>query len=94
MTGKERSPLLVLSLLFVAGLSLPFFADKYLLGIAILALIYCLLGLGLNIVVGLAGLLDLGYVAFYAVGAYLLALGSQYLGIGFWGALVLAPFLA
>jgi len=94
MTGKERSPLLVLSLLFVAGLSLPLFADKYFLGIAILALIYCLLGLGLNIVVGLAGLLDLGYVAFYAVGAYLLALGSQYLGIGFWGALILAPFLA
>ena len=94
MNGQERSPMLVLALLFVAGLSLPFFADKYFLGIAILALIYCLLGLGLNIVVGLAGLLDLGYVAFYAVGAYLLALGSQYLGLGFWSALILAPFLA
>ncbi|MFK0333946.1 high-affinity branched-chain amino acid ABC transporter permease LivM [Rhizobium sp. NPDC090275] len=94
MTGKERSPAIILCLLFVAGLSVPFLADKYILGIAILALIYCLLGLGLNIVVGLAGLLDLGYVAFYAVGAYLLALGSQYLGIGFWGALIIAPFLA
>lgn len=93
-TGKERSPLPVLALIFAAGLCLPFFADKYFLGIAILALIYCLLGLGLNIVVGLAGLLDLGFVAFYAVGAYLLALGSQYLGLGFWGALVIAPFLA
>ena len=94
MTGTEKSPVLILALLFVAGLSLPFFADKYFLGIAILALIYCLLGLGLNIVVGLAGLLDLGFVAFYAVGAYLLALGSQYLGLGFWGALIIAPLLA
>jgi len=94
MTGQEKSPMLWLGVLFLAGLSLPFFADKYFLGIAILALIYCLLGLGLNIVVGLAGLLDLGFVAFYAVGAYLLALGSQYLGIGFWSALIIAPFLA
>ena len=94
MTGKEKPPVLILALLFAAGLALPFFADKYFLGIAILALIYCLLGLGLNIVVGLAGLLDLGFVAFYAVGAYLLALGAQYLGLGFWSALVIAPFLA
>ena len=94
MTGTEKSPAPILALLFLAGLALPFFADKYFLGIAILALIYCLLGLGLNIVVGLAGLLDLGFVAFYAVGAYLLALGSHYLGLGFWGALIVAPFLA
>ncbi|WP_313193358.1 high-affinity branched-chain amino acid ABC transporter permease LivM [Shinella zoogloeoides] len=94
MTGEEKSAAPVLALLFIAGLALPFFADKYFLGIAILALIYCLLGLGLNIVVGLAGLLDLGFVAFYAVGAYLLALGAQYLGLGFWSALVIAPFLA
>ncbi|MBB3612495.1 high-affinity branched-chain amino acid ABC transporter permease LivM [Rhizobium sp. BK602] len=94
MTGTEKSPALLLAVLFLAGLSLPFIADKYFLGVAILALIYCLLGLGLNIVVGLAGLLDLGFVAFYAVGAYLLALGSQYLGLGFWGALIIAPFLA
>jgi len=94
MTGSEKSPVLVLALLFVAGLALPLVADKYFLGIAILALIYCLLGLGLNIVVGLAGLLDLGFVAFYAVGAYLLALGAQYLGLGFWSALIIAPLLA
>ncbi|QEL22990.1 high-affinity branched-chain amino acid ABC transporter permease LivM [Bosea sp. F3-2] len=93
-SGREKSPLLALALVFAAGLAFPFFADKYWLGIAILALIYVLLGLGLNIVVGLAGLLDLGFVAFYAVGAYLLALGSQYLGLGFWGALALAPLLA
>lgn len=55
----------------------PFLATKYLLTVAILGLIYVLLGTGLNIVVGLAGLLDLGYVAFYAIGAGT-ALGYQY----------------
>lgn len=59
----------------------------------ILGLIYVLLGLGLNIVVGLAGLLDLGYVAF-AIGAYGLALGYQYLGLGFWTVLPLAALTA
>ena len=46
-----------------------------------------MLGLGLNIVVGLAGLLDLGYVAFYAVGAYSYALLNYHFGLGFWTAL-------
>ena len=49
-----------------------------------LAFIYILLGLGLNIVVGMAGMLDLGFVAFYAVGAYSLGLLHQYL---FWSIL-------
>jgi len=93
-SGQEKSARLPLVLLFVLGLSLPLWLDKYWLGVAMLALIYVLLGLGLNIVVGLAGLLDLGFVAFYAVGAYLLALGAQYWGLGFWSALALAPFLA
>ncbi|MCP5419318.1 MAG: high-affinity branched-chain amino acid ABC transporter permease LivM [Gammaproteobacteria bacterium] len=77
-----------------AALIAPFMLTKYWLTVLILALIYVLLGLGLNIVVGLAGLLDLGYVAFYAVGAYGLALGSQYLGLGFWTALPLAALTA
>jgi branched-chain amino acid transport system permease protein len=82
-------------LLFVAaGLAVPFVADKYWLSVATLALIYVLLGLGLNIVVGLAGLLDLGFVAFYAVGAYFLAIGAAHFEIGFWSALALAPLLA
>jgi branched-chain amino acid transport system permease protein len=51
------------------------------------ALIYVMLGLGLNIVVGLAGLLDLGYVAFYAVGAYAYALLNYHFGLTFWMAL-------
>ena len=53
-----------------------------------------MLGWGLNIVVGLAGLLDLGYVAFYAVGAYATALISQNFGLGFWSCLPLAGILA
>ncbi|WP_321338087.1 high-affinity branched-chain amino acid ABC transporter permease LivM [Breoghania sp.] len=64
------------------------------LDLAILVLTYIMLGWGLNIVVGLAGLLDLGYVAFYAVGAYSFALLSQYFGLGFWICLPLAGVLA
>jgi branched-chain amino acid transport system permease protein len=57
-------------------------------------LIYVMLGWGLNIVVGLAGLLDLGYVAFYAVGAYSYALLSTQLGLSFWICLPLAGLFA
>src|SRR5690349_15361942 len=49
--------------------------------------IYVLLALGLNIVVGYAGLLDLGYVAFFAIGAYTMAVGSTKFGWSFWEAL-------
>ncbi len=84
----------IIPLLLALALCFPFIATKYLLTVAILGLIYVLLGLGLNIVVGLAGLLDLGYVAFYAIGAYGLALGYQYLGLGFWTMLPLAALMA
>ncbi len=57
-------------------------------------LIYVMLAWGLNIVVGLAGLLDLGYVAFYAVGAYSYALLSTYFGLSFWMLLPIAGILA
>ena len=53
-----------------------------------------MLGWGLNIVVGLAGLLDLGYVAFYAVGAYSYALLAHHFGLSFWICLPLAGILA
>lgn len=84
----------IIPLLAVLAIAFPFLASKYLLTVAILGLIYVLLGLGLNIVVGLAGLLDLGYVAFYAIGAYGLALGYQYLGLGFWAMLPLGAVMA
>ncbi|WP_339469516.1 MULTISPECIES: high-affinity branched-chain amino acid ABC transporter permease LivM [unclassified Pseudomonas] len=80
--------------LIVAALIWPFFGSRGAVDIATLILIYVLLGLGLNIVVGLAGLLDLGYVGFYAVGAYTYALLSHYLGWGFWICLPLAGMAA
>ena len=67
---------------------------RYLLDLSILVLTYVMLGFGLNIVVGLAGLLDLGYVAFYAVGAYTLALLAVHFDLGFWICLPLAGLLA
>jgi branched-chain amino acid transport system permease protein len=75
---------------------LPFlpFANRYVVDVATTVLIYVMLGWGLNIVVGLAGLLDLGYVAFYAVGAYSYALFAQTFGLGFWTCLPLAGLLA
>ena len=62
----------------------PFVFSAYQTNIMITALMYVVLGLGLNIVVGLAGLLDLGYVAFYAVGAYTYGLLNHHFGWGFW----------
>ncbi len=67
----------------------PWFVDNYARDVAINVLIYISLGLGLNIVVGLAGLLDLGYIAFYAVGAYTYALLNTNFGVPFWIALPL-----
>jgi branched-chain amino acid transport system permease protein len=78
------------------AIALPFlpFADRYVVDLAITVLIYIMLGWGLNIVVGLAGLLDLGYVAFYAVGAYSFALAARYWSLDFWEALPMAGALA
>ncbi|HVV60866.1 MAG TPA: high-affinity branched-chain amino acid ABC transporter permease LivM [Pseudolabrys sp.] len=67
---------------------------KWIDNFGIQILIYVMLGFGLNIVVGLAGLLDLGYVAFYAVGAYSYALLAKEFGFTFWLLLPLAGILA
>ena len=72
----------------------PAGALKWIDNFGIQILIYVMLGFGLNIVVGLAGLLDLGYVAFYAVGAYSYALLSTTFGLSFWICLPLAGILA
>jgi branched-chain amino acid transport system permease protein len=69
-------------------------AVKWVDNFGVQILIYVMLGFGLNIVVGLAGLLDLGYVAFYAVGAYSYALLSQAFGLSFFALLPLAGILA
>ncbi|MDQ5987475.1 MAG: branched-chain amino acid transport system permease protein, livM [Syntrophus sp. SKADARSKE-3] len=78
------------------AVAFPFmpFASTYQINILTNALLYIVLGLGLNIVVGLAGLLHLGYVAFYAVGAYSFALLHYHFGIGFWTALPIGALLA
>lgn len=87
--GKAVAPLLL-----GFAVILPFFGGRYELDLGILVLTYVMLGWGLNIVVGLAGLLDLGYVAFYAVGAYSYALLAQTFGLSFWVCLPLAGVLA
>lgn len=81
-------PILIISLLGVQG-SIKW-VDNY--GVQIL--IYVMLGWGLNIVIGLAGLLDLGYVAFYAVGAYSYALLAINFQLSFWVLLPVAGLLA
>jgi branched-chain amino acid transport system permease protein len=82
--------------MLIFAISFPFlpFTDRYLLDLGVLVLTYVMLGWGLNIVVGLAGLLDLGYVAFYAIGAYSYALLAHYFGFSFWMCLPLAGILA
>jgi branched-chain amino acid transport system permease protein len=91
LLGRAVGPaLLVFALLLPVLVS----GNRYLLDLAILVLTYVMLGWGLNIVVGLAGLLDLGYVAFYAVGAYSYALLAHYFGWSFWICLPLAGILA
>jgi branched-chain amino acid transport system permease protein len=80
----------------VFAVVLPFlpFADRRLIDVCTLVLTYIMLGWGLNVVVGLAGLLDLGYVAFYAVGAYSYALIATHFGWSFWVCLPLAGAFA
>ena len=94
-TAAALSPYLAVALLlFALAVPVLFYNDRYLLDLAILIVTYIMLGFGLNIVVGLAGLLDLGYVAFYAVGAYSYALIAQDFGLSFWVCLPLAGILA
>ena len=87
--GRALAPALL-----VFALVLPFSGSRYYVDLATLVLTYIMLGWGLNVVVGLAGLLDLGYVAFYAVGAYSYALLATTFGLGFWTCLPLAGILA
>lgn len=75
---------LSLSLLAAAAVAFPFLTERYAHDVAISVLVYIILGLGLNVVVGLAGLLDLGYIAFFGVGAYTYALMSVHFGLSFW----------
>lgn len=92
----ERAGTFVAPVLLGLALVLPFIPGigRSQVDLGILVLTYVMLGWGLNIVVGLAGLLDLGYVAFYAVGAYSYALLATNFGLSFWICLPLAGILA
>ncbi|HDI60191.1 MAG TPA: branched-chain amino acid ABC transporter permease [Desulfobacteraceae bacterium] len=83
--GEDRRIFLpALTAAALAVVVFPFLVSMYQINIMTTAFMYIMLGLGLNIVVGVAGLLDLGYVAFYAVGAYTYALLNYHFGLNFW----------
>jgi len=92
--GPAALVALVVYPLAVVGLLGPQAALKWVDTYGVQILIYVLLGWGLNITVGLAGLLDLGYAAFYAVGAYAYALLAPATGLGFWALLPVCGLLA
>ncbi|HYA86047.1 MAG TPA: branched-chain amino acid ABC transporter permease [Nitrospirota bacterium] len=87
------SPLTV-ALLLVFLIILPFYLNDYYRDIMTLTCIYIVLALGLNIIVGQAGLLNLGYVAFYAIGAYTYAILSTKYGLSFWPGLAVGGGMA
>ncbi|MGL9738123.1 high-affinity branched-chain amino acid ABC transporter permease LivM [Serratia sp. (in: enterobacteria)] len=88
--GTTPRQKLLAALLIVAAVAWPFLVSRGTVDIATLTLIYVMLGLGLNVVVGLSGLLVLGYGGFYAIGAYTYALLNHHYGFGFWESLPLA----
>ncbi|MGE4422600.1 MAG: branched-chain amino acid ABC transporter permease [Pseudodesulfovibrio sp.] len=85
---------LLLAIVLAAAIVYPLVTQRYAHDVAISVLIYVCLGLGLNVVVGLAGLLDLGYIAFYGVGAYTYAILSINYGLSFWLCLPIAAVIA
>ncbi|CAI2464874.1 leucine/isoleucine/valine transporter permease subunit [Serratia ficaria] len=88
--GTTPRQKLLAAALIAAAVAWPFLVSRGTVDIATLTLIYVMLGLGLNVVVGLSGLLVLGYGGFYAIGAYTYALLNHYYGLGFWESLPLA----
>lgn len=82
----------IIFLLFLAVI--PIFLNNYYIDVLTLAGLYAVLALGVNISVGMAGLLDLGYIAFYAIGAYAYALLSTKFGVSFWLSLPIGGFFA
>ncbi|MFW5836960.1 MAG: high-affinity branched-chain amino acid ABC transporter permease LivM [Desulfovibrionaceae bacterium] len=91
--GDKRIFYPIVAAVVILAITFPTLFGAYRTNVMISTLLYIMLGLGLNIVVGLAGLLDLGFVAFYAVGAYAYALLNQYYGLGFWTVLPLGGLL-
>jgi branched-chain amino acid transport system permease protein len=93
--GLSRAPRWMLLVpLTVLALAYPLVTNRYAQDVAINVLVYICLGLGLNVVVGLCGLLDLGYIAFYGVGAYTYALLSVHYAVPFWVCLPVCALFA
>lgn len=92
--ANPRQKNILLAILLTVAVAFPYFSSSYQTNVMTTALMYVVLGLGLNIVVGMAGLLDLGYVAFYAVGAYSYALLNYHFQLGFWAVLPIGGGLA
>ncbi|MFW5717397.1 MAG: ABC transporter permease subunit [Spirochaetota bacterium] len=94
-TFRKRSVAIPLvSVILIGAVAFPLLTSLYQTSIMVSALIYVMLALGLNIVIGLGGMLHLGYAAFYAIGAYSYALLNQYFGISFWVALPIGALLS
>jgi branched-chain amino acid transport system permease protein len=95
---RQRNRWISIGLIIVLVLALPWISGIYVTNVFDQVGIFILMGIGLNIVVGYAGLLDLGYVAFFAIGAYVMGLvtseGGLGLGLSFWIALPLAVLAA
>jgi branched-chain amino acid transport system permease protein len=83
----------LLFLLLAPVAVVPFVAQGYIIDVTVISGIYIILALGLNVVVGFTGLLNLGFVAYYAIGAYSFALLNTKLGMGFWTAMPLSTLI-
>lgn len=92
--GNPQYRNIVIGVIAFFAVVFPHLFSTYQTNVMTTALMYVVLGLGLNIVVGLAGLLDLGFVAFYAVGAYCYGLLHYHFGLGFWQVLPIGGLLA
>jgi branched-chain amino acid transport system permease protein len=91
-TPAKRATVIAVTLAVMAVA--PFLVGQYGTVILTNALLYVVLALGLNVVVGYAGLLDLGFAAFFAVGAYTVGITTLHFGLNFWMALPLAIVFA
>ncbi|MCC6297763.1 MAG: branched-chain amino acid ABC transporter permease [Anaerolineales bacterium] len=98
-TGKISIRVVLFALLAFAALGLPRVSGPFIAQVIVIISLYILMGLGLNITLGFAGLLDLGFVAFYAVGAYTVGLLTSYGEFGlqhipFWVSVPIAVLVA
>ncbi len=94
INSNKRLKTILIAVILVFIAVFPFLTSFYQMSIMNTALMYVMLGLGLNIVIGLGGILHLGYIAFFLVGSYSYALLNQHFGLNFWLALPVGGFLA